>query len=343
MGVPPSGRPTVTLSLSGEPAPIAEGLFSTSAFSVSENGTLSYQTGALVQPSQLLWLDRSGKVLGTQGKPDNYAIIALSPDGQRLAALVADPDDNYDIWVEDLTRRTRTRLTFDSLFKDPVGWSADGRRVIYGSIRAGHVDIYARDASGAGDEETLVRSEDEKWPTGCSRDGQWLAYTRRGTKPDSKMELWTYSFATRQAVPLLQAAYDEGEGSFSPDGRWITYYSSETGRSEVYVRPFPGRGGKWQVSNGDGGSPFWSRSGREILFVGADGGLWSADVTLSAQTLEAAPPKRLLPVSDCGGFGCRPGIMAAPDGNRFLVAKPLTDRPPPSLIVVLNWLAGLKK
>jgi len=124
---------------------------------------------------------------------------------------------------------------------------------------------------------------------------------------------------------------------FSPDGRWITYFSTETGHEEVYVRPFRGPGGKWQVSAGAGRFPFWSRSGHEILFIGADRGLWSADVKWAGPGFEAGSPRRLLAAADADD------LIAIPDDSRFLMARRSTQAPPPSLIVVLNWLAGLRK
>jgi len=225
-------------------------------FTASENGLLAYQPGAEVPGSQLTWFDRSGKVLGMVGERGNYVAPRLSPDGHKLAVLILDPSP--DVWVYDLDRGARTRLTFSSTVSGAAIWSPDGSRIAFSSARQNNqIAIYEKASSGAGRERILQQAEVPQDPTDWSPDGHWIVYDRSemgstgiGILPVNR-EQKSYSL-----VPARTHAWG---GHFSPDGRWISYCSEESGTNEVYIVPFPGPGGKWQVSTGGGLSPRWER------------------------------------------------------------------------------------
>ena len=244
------------LVLTGDAFPIAEqiqtqGFFPPSGvFSASENGVLAYQTGAATANSQLVWFDRTGKQIGVLGDPAAYDDLELSPDGRQ--ASVSIPDEagkGRDIWLYDVARGLRTRFTFGPA--DELGpiWSPDGSRIVFNSRRKGHLDLYQKASSGAGTEEVLLEDNLDKYPTSWSPDGRFILYSSFGGPTGNDLFVLPLS-GDRKPFPFLQTQFNEAFGQFSPDGRWVAYASNESGRNEVYVAPFPGPGGKWQVSTG---------------------------------------------------------------------------------------------
>jgi eukaryotic-like serine/threonine-protein kinase len=246
---------------SGEPTTVAEQVgtyIGTGFFSVSTNGALVYRTGG---PSgdQPTWFDGHGKELGAIGPPGAYVALALSPDGTRAAvSIIAAPDPNRDIWLLDVSSGTNTRFTFGPDANQNAVWSPDAKRIAFASNRDGAFDLYQKLTSGAKDEELLLKSPEDKYPTSWSRDGRFLLYTAVG--PKTKEAIWALPLkGDQKPFPLLRAEYNAEGGQFSPDGRWVAYSSQESGREEVYVRPFSPappaaqtQGGKWQVSAAGG-------------------------------------------------------------------------------------------
>ncbi len=317
------------------------------SFSASDSGTLAYRSG-IGASSRLTWFDRQGQVLGTASDPLPNWELALSPDAQRVATRRTDAT-NDDIWLFQFARGARTRFTFDPAQDVAPVWSPDGRQIIFASTRSGAEDLYRKSASG-GAEEELYKSGDRKFPQDWSRDGRFLLYAAIG----SDLDLWVLPLeGERKPVPFLRTPFRETQGRFSPDGHWIAYASTESGKTEVYVRLFPmssGGGEQWMVSTAGGSQPHWRRDGKELFYLSPDNMVMSADVSAntgkSVPSFQSGAPKALFSVPVSTGSGLiaissnRWDVTA--DGQRFLVNASLTDMNPAPIAVVLNWAAALK-
>jgi Tol biopolymer transport system component len=337
---------TRRLELTGEAVPIAEQVGNNSVitgfFSASENGMLAYRGGG-GGGRQLRWLDRQGKELSRAGDPATYSDIALSPDATRVAIFRA--ESPFDIWLFEFVRGVSTRFTFTPAVERFPVWSPDGMRIAFASNRGSRwYDLYQKVANGAGEDELLFKSDQNKTPTSWSRDGRFLFY--HSTDPKTKVDLWALPLdGDRKPISVLRTEFNEGLGSFSPDTRWIAYLSDESGRVEVYVRPFsssaagsPPVTGKWQVSKGAGQAlPFWRADGKELYYLAADRKMMAVELTTSP-TFKAGVPQAL--------FDAPPppfGQDMTADGKRFLFVTPVVGDAQAPITIVLNWTAALKK
>ena len=250
----------------------------TGAFAVSEAGSLIYL--ADTSPgSQLVWFDRAGKQTAVLGDRARYEDVSLASDGSRVGVSIAEPGaTTRDVWVYDVARGLRDRVTFNPGDDVEARWSPDGRRLAFSSRRKGHLDLYAKASDGTGDEELLLADDLDKYAQSWSPDGRFILYI--GIGAETGQDVWVLPlFGAQKPRPLLQARYSEGTPQFSPDGRWIAYRSNETGRFEVYVMPFPGPGGQQQISTAGGDVPRWRRDGKEIVYLAPDGKLMAVNVT----------------------------------------------------------------
>ena len=241
---------------------------------------MAYRTGAAGAARQLTWLDRSGKSVGTAGAPDSAGLtdVELSPDGKRVAVTRADKG-NADIWLIDAARGFPTRFTFDAANDVRPVWSADGNRLVFQSNRKGAFNLYWKLSSGAGADELLLESDQNKAPTDSSSDGRFLLF--RTLDPQTGYDLWVLPLSgDKKPVPFLKTPFEERDGQFSPDGKWVAYQSNESGRSEIYVQPFPGPGRKLQISSSGGAQPRWNKNSKEIFYVSLDSKMMAAPVKL---------------------------------------------------------------
>ena len=343
---------TAKLQLTGDPVPVAERVgaeLSAGYFAVSPAGVLAYRTGSNATGGfQHAWFDRQGKQTGIFGDlgPDTGAV--LSPDGTRAAGRDAGASANGDVWLLDFARGVRTRLTFRQAPGSQPVWSADGTRIAFSGGNNADT-IFEKSASGASDEKELFKKPGAIMvPTSWSPDGRFLLFyitNEQGGGDMYVLPLDEGKDRERKPALLLGTQFAEGQAVFSPDGRWVAYTSVESGRGEVYVRPFVASGpslgeGKWQVSKDGGSRAHWTSGGKEIVF--RNGAVWMAvDVSESGSAFQMGTPKELFrrPIP----FGDGWDITA--DGKRLLLidAPGQQQAQPTPITVVLNWQADLKK
>ena len=350
------------LELAGEPVPLAEQV--PSSWSNSLTGILVYRSGGnpTAAISQLSLFDRQGKILGTIGESGDYVTPAFSPDGKRVVAAKNLQSGSADLWMMDLARGVSTRFTFDSGIDAVPVWSPDGNRVAFASSRAGTYSAYEKLSNGGGEEELLLKSDKEAVPHSWSGDGRFLMFGDGAIAEATESVLPLDKDAHATGKPFLFAQKGgafEGKFSPGPQGRplWVAYSSSESGRYEIYVRPFdpnsptgtPPGGGKWQVSTKGGVSPRWNSNGKELFYVALDGTVMSVEVGGGA-VFQSGIPK---PLFKPKGAVWQPGQPAnyvewdaSSDGKKFIFAVPQSSNapaPPPRFTVVLNWPSLLKK
>jgi eukaryotic-like serine/threonine-protein kinase len=333
--------------LTGEPFPIAQQLQpdpigGRAIFSVSDNGILAFQSGIMRGNGQLIWFDRNGKQIRGIGESGFYGQPRLSNDNQKIATSIFDLQlASSDIWIYELARNVPTRFTFDPGFDGDPLWSADGKQIVFGSNRKGLRDIYQKTSDGSGSEEILFESAENKVPTSLSPDGRFLAFTNTDTKANTKQDIWILPlFGERKAYAFLQTPFDEFGAQFSPDGRWLAYVSDELGTTQVYIAPFPGPGGKWQVSKSGGTEPRWRADGKELYFVSADSKLTAVEVTARDATVEIGIAQALFETRLFLSPGTHYDVTR--DGKRFLIDVAGEGSSVPIMLMV-NWTAELKR
>jgi Tol biopolymer transport system component len=330
------------LRTTGDAFPVAENVGASTtrvmlgAFSVSDTGVLAYGTGT--SPNrQYAWFDRAGKELSRLAPIGQFTDIALAP-GDTRAAVREDVAGNADIWILDLIRGVPSRLTFDPAVDWFPVWSADGSRVIFYSTRSAAGDIYQKQASGTSADELLLSTNLGKLPSDASRDGRFLMYSE--VNPKTKYDLWVLPLAgDKKPVPYLVTPFNDADGHFSPDGKWVAYMSDENGKPEVYIQSFPASGGKAQISNGGGSWPRWRGDGKELFYLAPDRKLMAAPIKAGA--LDGVPVP--LFETQVDSYTATNRYAPAADGQRFLVNVPNGAPVSTPLTVVLNWTAGFNK
>jgi hypothetical protein len=310
--------------------------------SVSHDGTLVYKTSTGVEgKQQIVWLERDGLIAGTVGEP--YGVIwsmALSPKGERVAISA----EWVDIFVHHVARGTTDRLTFDTAADSYPVWSPDGTQVLFSSTRSGVWDFFIKSADGSSEPEHLESGPFADWNPHWSRDGSYVVYHVLGGKTRQR-DIWYIEMnLDRTPKTFLETEFDEGAPHLSPDSRYLAYQSDESGRLEVYVKPFPEGEGKWQVSVGGGHHPKWSPMGDELFY--AEGATLMAVNVSTEPTFRRETPRALVDSEEAGFLlGVNPWSLfnpllydVSPDGKRFLVVQNVggsTD----VLILVENWAA----
>ncbi len=334
------------LRLEGDPAPLAEGVSingdNRAAFWISAAGLLTYRTGDTVTKSKLSWIGRDGKRSGDVAPEDTYGSMRLSPDEKRVALGRLDSSGLDDSWLLDLARGVFTRFTFDPKRDTAPIWSPDGRQIVFASDRSGACQLYRRDSGGAGQDEQLTDTPDEKRPLDWSRDGRFLLYQDRD--PNTSYDVWAVPDPAgpgeHKPMPVLQTSFAESEAYFSPDGKWIAYTSNESKRNEVYVTAFPPSGGKWQISTQGGSHPRWRADGKELFYTSLDSKMMAEEIRIAGATVETTKPVELF--SFVADINILSPYDVTADGRRFLVLEQATGTRPAPLTLIVNWQAGLK-
>ncbi len=329
--------------LTGEPMPLADNVGSSAVgladFSAATDGTLVFRSGES-GGRRLLWYDRAGQELGAVAESSEFRSTCLSPDGSKVVSGIADDDSgNRDLWIHDLNRGVASRFTFDPAADSNPLWSPDGTQIVFSSTRDEKRGLYRKAASGVGPAELLLEVEDGANANSFSSDGRFLLYNTRGV--DTSWDIWALPLdGSAEPFPVLKSEFAEVRPNFSPDGKWFSYGSNESGRFELYVRQFPGPGGQWQVSTDGGSESVWNEAGREIFFLDVGGNLSVVPVETGA-TFTAGLPEVLF---DPAVFPTlqRNRYLATSDGERFLVLATMSGESIRPTTVVLNWSAGLE-
>jgi serine/threonine protein kinase len=306
-------------------------------FSVSEQGILVYQSGPGNSGSELIWFDRTNKPIGKLGDLNPYNSLSLSPDGKSATVSVSNQAGVSNIWLYEVARGLKTPFTFGPAQTRAQVWSPDGGTIFFTSNRKGHFDLYRKASSGTGSEELVVESNLDKFVTSISPDGRFLLY--HTVDPKTKQDVWVLPLdGGQKPFAFLQGEFNEVNAHFSPDGRWVAYQSDESGRSEIYVTPFPSPSGKRQISTLGGRWPKWRR--KEVFYLTLDNKLMVSEVNVHGDTLQIGAARPLFEIRP-GGPGNVYDVSA--DGQRFLVNMAVEQQITTPLTLVLNWTAELKK
>ncbi|HKA22132.1 MAG TPA: protein kinase [Blastocatellia bacterium] len=323
----------------GQPVTLVEGIrgeaYGTPQVALSLNGTAAYIPGVAGWIGKPVWVDMQGNVTPTEMPPQCYSSFQLSRDGKRVAIGVGNAKD--DIWISDVERRTFLRLTVDGHNTGPV-WSPDGKRIAFASTRGGHFGIYSKASDGSGSEDNLTTSENNQAPESWSPDGKMISFVE--WKPDDAGDIWVLNLEGDKKAHLFhQTRFSEFFSAFSPNGNWMAYTSDESGRYEVYVRPFPGPGGQWQISTEGGEEPVWAPNGEALFY--RNGQKWMIAEVNTKSDFIAKPPRLLFESYFINIQGL--SHFVGPDGKRQLMIKPPDQDPSPKNInVILNLLDELK-
>ena len=317
------------LEVHGTPAPVLDQVSYNSAvgsaqFDFSTTGALIYRSGGVTGGGlfTIAWLDGTGKVQPLLAKPGSYDHPNMSPDGQRLALDVRE-GSGTDIWLYDWQRDTMTRLTFTGTATTPL-WSPDGR---YIAFRAAGEGISVTRSDGSGKPQPLTEGRNPQLPSSFAPDGKRLAFMEQGSGIYhlSTVPLVSDSAGLRAGKPevFLQTPADERSPVISFDGRWLAYRSNESGTFQVYVRAFPDKGGKWQISNSGGNFPMWSRNGHELFFETSDNHIMMSAYTVKGDSFVADKPRVWSEKQIGGSIIAGKNVDLAPDGKRIVALMPV--------------------
>jgi len=338
-----------TLAVSGGALPLVQGVLRSTTdatgvahYDVSENGTLTYVSGAVAPVVRsLTWVDREGREVPLGAPLRTYSNVRISPDQTRLALDIRDQD--RDIWIWDLVREGLSRLTFDTAEDEFPVWSPDSRQIAFSRTRTGDASLYWRAADGSGSEVRLAEGNGQMFSTSFLPDAEGILVFGTGSNVGTGDDVGLFRFGgDGEATTLLGTTFEESYPAVSPDGNWLAYVSDESGREEIYVRPFPDvNSGRWQVSTGGGTQPLWSREGREVVYRSGE-----SVVAVPVETdpsFRAGSPEMLFAGSYFLGNG-GPNYDVTPDGERFLMIKEVESSvETPKIIVVENWFEELKR
>jgi eukaryotic-like serine/threonine-protein kinase len=335
------------LATTGASRPIAENVLVNTTtnrpiFTASENGTLVYQTGTDQGGWRLLWFTRDGKPAGTLADTDHYFDPAIAPDGTRVAAMLSNGQGMGDIWIFDLRRNTKTRLTFGPSSQRYPVWSRDEKTIYYGSNSKGENHIYAKPSDGSGADQAIVEENGFDLPEDVSPDQRYLVYRRPGER-SSGTALWALplSGGERKPFPVVSSEFIVQAASLAPNGKWMAYECNETGRFEIYVTAFPGGGVKWQVSTAGGSAARWRGDGKELFFLDPTDNLMAVDANPSGPTIQLGTPHTLFRA--VGVQNTLGAYAVMPDGKKFLINSADVKEENQPLTLVQNWPAALKQ
>jgi serine/threonine-protein kinase len=339
------------LEVRGQPVPVIANVMQTlhiasndnntgsGQYHVSDSGTLAYVPGEVISDldNLLLRVDQTGDVRPAFGLKAPLWLPRFSPDGQRIAYDTEGREEG--VWIYDVDRSTASRLT--DAGSAGCAWTPDGKRLAFASSESDQENLYWQAADGSSPAERLTTSENLQIPGSFAPDGSALAVVEQS--PETGFDILILDMKSRLVTPFLNTKAREGWPEYSPDGRWLAYALDESGRMEVWVRPFPGPGGRWQISKEGGGEPIWSKDGRQ-LFYRQSGQVWVVDIRTDGG-FSASKPRLLFEKT---GFHLTNAVRnwdLCPDGQGFLMVKSEESKPRPvtEMILVQNWFEELKR
>lgn len=339
------------LALSGEARPISDHVAVNTdiwrgIITASADGRLLYQQGATGGASQLVWYDHAGKA----GQPvlpgsADYHTPVLSPDDSKLVVGI-DENGIGDLWVIDLARSTKTRITFGPNPSEFPLWWPDGKSVVYDSGPSGsQTSIYRKNADGTGSPEKVLEIAGSVLiPFSVTTDGQYLVFMKLDQKSKNNWDIWALPmFGDRKPFPVVATPFADVTPVVSPNGKWLAYANNnnESGRLELYIQPFPTGSGRWQVSTAGGVEPRWRKDGKELYFYSDDQAIMAVDITDNGNALQLGTPHELIKAETVSG----PSGPYSPtaDGKKFILNVLTTQSNSQPLSLVTNWTADLKK
>jgi serine/threonine protein kinase/Tol biopolymer transport system component len=352
------------LEVTGPAVPAIETVVSNSSgvtaggqFAVSRTGTLVYMPARSAgDAAPIQWMDRDGKTTPLRATPANWSNLVFSPDGRMVAMEIADGRQR-DVWVYDWERGTTSRLTFEGDGEKPV-WTPDGRRLVFRSALGDKSarNLYWKRSDGTGETQRLTESKNSQGAWSWHPSGKFLAFHENDPRTRDDVLILPMEgdeasgWKPGKPIVFLNSTYDERDPMFSPDGRWLAYTSNETGRDEVYVRPFQHAGGKFSVSTGGGTLPTWSLARHELFYAAPDGHIMVATYAAEGDAFRAEKPQlwsdgRFMRRS-ARGAGPTRSFDLHPDGNRFAlsaVSGKDTETKQDKLVFVFNFFDELRR
>jgi eukaryotic-like serine/threonine-protein kinase len=304
----------------------AAGITRSAIYAVSQSGVLAYRTSTGTTPTAgaeeqrtIIRLNRAGVAATASATAGGYSGLDLSPDGKRIVTHRHDGTGG-DSWVLDLAEQRLQRLTFDASRENasPI-WSPDGTRIAFASRRANKDGLYVKPADGSGMEELIFESDVQKLPLSWSADGKLLVYVQN----TGGLDVWAVPISgDKKPFPLLQTPFNENFPQVSEDGKWLAYQSNETGRAEIYVKPFPDGPGKWQVSTDGGQYPRWRGDGKELFFY-FNNTMFAADIRVNGSSVAPGVPRTLFGLPSPSATGNHPPYhryAVSADGQSFFLS-----------------------
>ena len=322
-----------TFALGGEARRVADRVsyetgFFCAAFSASRNGTLVYAPAEPQAATPLVWRDRNGLAAGTLATVLGDPTFRISPDGRTVALSFG---DTADVWLLDLARGIRRKLTHDPMNDFFPVWSPDGKRLVYGSDRTAIPALFVSNADGTGQETPFLESPSAASPSDWSRDGRYFFFDLTEMRDRAKSDIAVMDLTDRSTRLLTNTPFSEWGARISPDGRWITYTSDESGRREAYLTSFPSPGARVQVSTaGAESEAMWVNGGREVIYEAPDRKLMAVGVTVRGDAVEVSPPRALMTIPPRSFFD------VTADGNRVLTSERAHSSGTP-IVLMTNW------
>ena len=340
------------LKLTASPLPVLEDVVydtgtAEAMIGFSETGAVAYLRGRGARPSfAVQWLDRSGRKESAYEKPGDYSGLRLSPDGKRLAITITE-GGNSQIWVHESNPEKMTRLTFAAGLQESPVWSPGGDYIAF----RGGTGIFRVRVDGGGGVQPLTESKNSQYPQSFSPDGRKLVYEE--LSPETGLDIWMLDLGPDPAHPTLgkpqpiaNTRFMEASPAVSPDGRWLAYSSDESGKNEIYVRPFSGPAGKWQISSAEGAYPVWSPGGRELFYRSPAYRIMAARYAVKGDSFAAEEPYLWSP-EPLDAIGFTRSFDVAPDGKRFVILRTPTEatveKKSAQVLFLLNFFDEIKR
>jgi len=298
------------------------------------DGRLAYRAGG-VGLRQLKWFDRTGKPVGVVSDPEPDLLYPeLSPDGA-LVALLRTVESNPDVWLLGTVRGSKVPLTYDPSSDNTPVWSPDSQRIGFSSTRRGPYNLFIVPSNRANAETLLRESPNNNYAQDWSRDSRFILYGE--ADPKTGRDLWALRMdGDHKPIEIIKTQFDELNGQFSPDGKWVAYETNESGPFQIVVQPFPVPSFKSPVSIGGGSQPRWSADGKELYFIAPDGKLMATPIKASGGTFTADTPVELFQASPAAGASSNKQQYAVSRDGRFLINQPAESSATP-ITIILNW------